>query len=72
METRLLHRLVYFVCYTIVAFLIAWVLTIIVGVLPVIPGELKTVLEVVIWVIAAIAVILLGMRMFADVVPPSP
>lgn len=69
---RMLRRLVYFVGYCIITFLIAWVLVTLVAIVPVIPGALKDVLEVVIWVIAAIAVILMGMRMFADSVPPAP
>lgn len=68
----MLRRLVFFVGYCIIAFLIAWVLVTLLEVVPVIPGALKSVLEVVIWVVTVIAVILMGMRMFGDSIPPAP
>lgn len=69
----MISKLVYFVCYAIIALLIAWALTVLVDVVPFIPGVLKEVLNVVIWVIAIISVILLGLRMFAASIPgPTP
>jgi hypothetical protein len=47
-------------------------LTVVVDVVPFIPGALKEVLNVVIWVIAIIALVLLGLRMFAGSIPGPP
>jgi hypothetical protein len=68
-EYTVLTRLVWFIGYAIIAFLVAWLLVTVVGIVPVIPEALKSVLEVVIWVVSLIAVILLGMRMFAGNLP---
>lgn len=71
----MLGRLVWFIGYTIIAFLIAWLLVTVIEIVPVIPEALKNVLKVVIWVVALISIILLGMRMFVGnntMGPPTP
>lgn len=68
----MLRRLIYFVCYVIVILLVAWVLTEVVALLPVIPEALKSMLNLVIWAIAAVSILLMGVRMFADMVPSTP
>lgn len=68
----MLTRLVYFIVYVVIALLLAWVLTTVINLFPVIPADLKSVLDIVIWVIAFIAVVLAGLRMFAGSLPSMP
>ncbi len=68
----MISRIVYFVLYAVLIFLAAWVFTVILDIFPVIPGTIKEVLHTVIWIVAFICVVLLGLRMFAGMLPSPP
>lgn len=65
----MLRRLLYLVVYIIIAFIVGYVLTIVVDAIPLIPEPLKAALNLVIWAIVAICMLLWVVRMFADVLP---
>lgn len=65
----MLGRLIDFVVYVVIAVIVGWILTLIVGVLPVIPGNIKDVINLIIWAIVLIAVLLAGVGLFRGTVP---
>lgn len=69
-------RLLYFLIVVIVACLLAWAATTIIGAFEFIPAAIKTVVFVVAWALAVIAILVAAYRAFAGYVtvpgPPAP
>jgi len=62
----MLGRLINFLIAVVVIFFVAWLMTVVIGYIPVIPGELKGIAEIVIWFVAFIAILVCGKRVFID------
>jgi hypothetical protein len=62
----MLGRLLNFLIYAIVILFVAWILTMILGVIPIIPGDIKGIVDLVIWAIAFIAILISAKYVFVD------
>lgn len=70
--TPLIGRLIYFIVVVIIACLLAWAATEIVGAFDFIPAAIKRVVYVVAWVIAVIVILWTAYRLFAGSIPSGP
>jgi hypothetical protein len=59
-------RLLNFLIAVVVILFVAWLMTVIIGFIPVIPEELKGITEIVIWFVAFICILVCGKRVFVD------
>jgi hypothetical protein len=67
----MIDRLIRFVFYVVVACLVGFVLTALVNFAPIIPGELKNLLNIVIWAVVILAIAWSAYVTFRPALPPD-
>lgn len=59
-------RLISFLIAVVIILFVAWLMTVVIGFIPIVPGEIKGIVEIVIWFVAFIAILVMGKRYFVD------
>jgi hypothetical protein len=62
----MLGKFINFLIATIIVLVVAWVLTVVLGIIPVIPGNIKEIANLLIWAVAFIAILVFAKRVFID------